>query len=316
MNAVHVPVMLEETLALLEPEQKDSLLIDCTMGEGGHSYGFLSRYPDLKVVGLDRDSGIQKRAKERLEEFSSRTAFYHTWFDDFFSCYPSELKRPDLILFDLGISVYHYELSGRGFTFRDKEPLDMRLDTSCGESAMDIVNGYPKEDLADLIYSFGEERYSRRIAEKIVEERSKFPIKFSNQLAEIIYNSVPGEYRHGRIHPATRTFQALRIKVNSELDRLRRALENAYRVLSPGGKMGVITFHSLEDRIVKNFFKDKCRVCICPENQVRCICGGRPGGVLLNKKVIEAGAQEVKDNPPSRSAKLRGIRKIYDREAV
>lgn len=316
MNAVHVPVMLEETLALLKPEQPEGLLIDCTMGEGGHSYGFLSRYPGLKVVGLDRDEGIQSRAKERLCEFSDRTAFYHTWFDDFFSCYPSELKRPDLILFDLGISVYHYELSGRGFTFREKEPLDMRLDTSCGESAMDIVNEYSKDELADLIYEYGEERYSRRIAESIVAERKKIPVKFSDQLAEIIYNSVPGEYRHGRIHPATRTFQALRIKVNSELDRLKKVLALAYDVLAPGGKMGVITFHSLEDRIVKNFFKEKCRVCICPENQARCTCNRCPGGELINKKVIEAGKEEVSANPPSRSAKLRGIKKIYDREVL
>lgn len=316
MEAVHTSVMLQETLSMLEPENANSFLIDCTMGEGGHSFGFLTKYPNVRVLGLDADVGIQARAKERLASFGNRVSFCHTWFDDFFFSYPHDLVRPDLILFDLGISVYHYQLSGRGFTFREEEPLDMRLDSSSGETAADIVNKTEENDLADLIYKYGEERYSRRIARRICEVRKNSSITTAKQLADIIYDAVPGDYRHGRLHPATRTFQALRISVNGELNRLERVLDSAYKVLAENGKMAVITFHSLEDRIVKNFFREKAKRCICPKEQMICSCGGKAGGELLNHKAIEAKPEEVATNAPSRSARLRGIRKIYDRESV
>ena len=221
-------------------------------------------------------------------------------------------RRPDLILFDLGISVYHYEKIGRGFSFRYDEELDMRLNTAEGESASDVVNTWKEKELADAIYLYSDEKYSRRIARAIVEARTGGKITSSKALAGIIYDCVPGDYRHGRIHPATRTFQALRIVVNSELTRLPKALHRAFNVLNDGGKMGVITFHSLEDKIVKNYFRNLGRKCVCPPQQAVCTCGGTPCAEVLTRKPVEPTDEEVKVNSPSRSAKLRVVRKIRD----
>ena len=292
MEVVHYPVMHREVLENLPIPEGDSLLIDCTTGEGGHTSLFLSSYPSLTVIGIDRDSVIQKKAIERLSGFGGRFHPVNAWFDDYLSEAPSE--SADAILFDLGISMFHYVESERGFSFRSDEPLDMRLDQGHGMSAGDVVNGYSEENLADVIYRYGEERYSRRIARAIVEKRSEAPIEGSAELAEIIRLAVPRDYRYGRIHPATRTFQALRIEVNKELDRIVPALTEAIRVLRKGGRIAVITFHSLEDRKVKWFFKDEAAA----ENaRIR----------ILTKKPIIPSEEEEKENPPSRSAKLRVV---------
>ncbi len=295
MEIVHYPVMHKEVLENLPIPEGDSLMIDCTTGEGGHTSLFLSRYPSLRVMGIDRDSEIQKKAIERLSVFKERFQPVNAWFDDYLENAPSETA--DAILFDLGISMFHYVESDRGFSFRNDEPLDMRLNNSTGLSAADIVNGYSEESLADVIYKYGEERYSRRIARAIAEKREEGAIETSSQLADIIKASVPKEYRYGRIHPATRTFQALRIEVNKELDRITPALENAIRVLKKGGRIAVITFHSLEDRKVKWFFKDEAG----KEN---------PRIRILTKKPIIPSEEEEKENPPSRSAKLRVVERI------
>ena len=223
MEIVHYPVMHREVLEYLPIPEGDSLLIDCTTGEGGHTSLFLGKYPSLSVVGIDRDKEIQKKATERLSGFGGRFRPVNAWFDEYLETAPSE--SADAILFDLGISMFHYVESERGFSFRSDEPLDMRLNPGQGMSAADVVNGYSEENLADVIYRYGEERYSRRIARAIVEKRSVAPIKSSSELAEVIRGSVPREYRYGRIHPATRTFQALRIEVNSELDRIKTGEE-------------------------------------------------------------------------------------------
>jgi 16S rRNA (cytosine1402-N4)-methyltransferase len=236
--------------------------------------------------------------------------FHLGWFNDFYANYPDNLPKPNLILFDLGISVFHYERSGRGFSFRYDEELDMRLNDSEGKSASDIVNTMREDELANLIFNYSEERYSRRIARAIVENRQLAPITNSKVLAQIIYDCVPAGYRHGGIHPATKTFQALRIAVNAELNRLPEALNSAFDVLEVGGKMGVITFHSLEDRIVKNTFRNWAKVCSCPPEQPICTCGGSPKVELLTRKPIGPTEEEVKENSPSRSAKLRVIRKL------
>lgn len=316
MVPVHVPVLLSECLNELsptgEPFEKNAFMIDSTLGEGGHSEAFLRRYPSLAICGVDADKTIQSRAKERLSVFGSRMRFFNGWFNAFYRDYPADLPKPNLILFDLGISVFHYELSGRGFSFRNNEPLDMRIDTSKAESAADIVNNYGETQLADLIYLYGEEKFSRKIARSIVEKRESSKIESSRALAEIIYDCVPEKYRHGPIHPATRTFQALRIAVNNELGHLPRALFDAFNVLEEGGKMGVITFHSLEDRIVKNFFRNLGRECVCPPNAPKCICGGRPCAEILTRKPLGPSEEEVRKNSPSRSAKLRVVRKIRD----
>ena len=295
MEIVHYPVMHREVLENLPIPEGESLLVDCTTGEGGHTSLFLEKYPFLSVIGIDRDKVIQKKATERLSGFGGRFRPVNAWFDEYLREAPSE--SADAILFDLGISMFHYVESERGFSFRSDEPLDMRLNPEAGMSAADIVNGYSEENLADIIYRYGEERYSRRIARAIVEKRSVAAIESSSELADIIRGSVPREYRYGRIHPATRTFQALRIEVNKELDRITPALEDAIRVLKKGGRIGVITFHSLEDRKVKWFFKDEA--------------GREDARVkILTKKPIVPSSEEEEENPPSRSAKLRVVEKV------
>lgn len=314
MEIIHTSVLLNETLEWLSPENEsfadNAFMVDSTLGEGGHSFAFLNRYKNLQIIGLDADQKIQARAKERLSCFGNRMNFHLGWFNDFYANYPDNLPKPNLILFDLGISVFHYERSGRGFSFRYDEELDMRLNDSEGKSASDIVNTMREDELANLIFNYSEERYSRRIARAIVENRQLAPITNSKTLAQIIYDCVPAPYRHGGIHPATKTFQALRIAVNAELNRLPEALNSAFDVLQVGGKMGVITFHSLEDRIVKNTFRNWAKVCSCPPEQPICTCGGSPKVELLTRKPIGPTEEEVKENSPSRSAKLRVIRKL------
>ena len=316
VEIVHTPVLLNECLEYLSPVgetfEKNAFMIDSTLGEGGHSNAFLSKFPNLHILGLDRDKDIQSRARERLSVYGDRMDFFNGWFNDFYKNYPADKEKPDIILFDLGISVYHYEKSGRGFSFRYDEPLDMRLNAESGESAADICNNMREEELANLIYLYSDEKYSRRIARAICEERKSQKIESSKQLADIIYNAVPGNYRHGAIHPATRTFQALRIAVNSELRRLPEALHAAFNDLKVGGKMGVITFHSLEDRIVKNYFRNLGKKCVCPPEQAQCTCGGTPCAEILTRKPVEPSSEEVKTNSPSRSAKLRVVRKLRD----
>ena len=316
MEIVHTPVLFNECLEYLSPVgetfEKNAFMIDSTLGEGGHSNAFLSKFPNLHILGLDRDKDIQLRARERLSVYGGRMEFFNGWFNDFYKNYPADKEKPDIILFDLGISVYHYEKSGRGFSFRYDEPLDMRLNAESGESAADICNNMREEELANLIYLYSDEKYSRRIARAICEERKSQKIESSKQLADIIYNAVPGNYRHGAIHPATRTFQALRIAVNSELRRLPEALHAAFNDLKVGGKMGVITFHSLEDRIVKNYFRNLGKKCVCPPEQAQCTCGGTPCAEILTRKPVEPSSEEIKTNSPSRSAKLRVVRKLRD----
>jgi len=316
LEIVHTPVLLNECLEYLSPVgekfENHALMIDSTLGEGGHSFNFLTKFPKLEIIGLDADCHIQAKAKERLAPFGDRMHFYNGWFNNFYANYPEEYRKPDVILFDLGISVFHYEKSERGFSFRYDEKLDMRLNDSEGESAADLVNNLPEEKLADLIYLYGEEKLSRRIAHAIVEARKGGAIESSKALAEIIWNAVPANYRYGQIHPATRTFQALRIAVNSELKRLPKALFDAFNDLNVGGKMGVITFHSLEDRIVKNFFRNLGKQCVCPPEVAICRCGGKQCAEILTRKPVCPTEEEIKTNSPSRSAKLRVVRKLQD----
>lgn len=279
---------------------------------------FLTRFPEMRVIGIDADAVIQMVAKERLKPFGDRVSFENTWFNEFFENFESYgYERPDRILLDLGISVFHYEKSGRGFTFQKNEPLDMRLNPESPLSAADIVNSYEEGVLADLIYEYSDEKLSRKIARKICEERAKKPIETTEELAYIVRGCYPPGKRHGKTHPATRTFQALRIAVNSELDRLDKVLEDALGILKPGGIFGIITFHSLEDRAVKRFFQDRAKKCICPESYPLCQCGGKPEVKRLTKKPVAPTEEEVKINPPSRSAKLRVVQKLTEaREAL
>ncbi|MCL2208647.1 MAG: 16S rRNA (cytosine(1402)-N(4))-methyltransferase RsmH [Treponema sp.] len=314
MEYIHIPVLPEESLKLLFPRSDNDLMIDANTGEGGHSFNFLSRFPRLKMVCIDADSSVLAIAEKRLEPFTERVHFYSGWSHDFFAEYPSELKRPDTILFDLGVSLYHYRESGRGFSFEKDEYLDMRIDKEAGITAADLIAKLPEKELADLIYNNAGERYSRRIASRIVNERNKSTITTTSALAALVERAVPASYRHRPIHPATRTFQALRIAVNGELSKLSALLEGALRVLEPGGRLGVISFHSLEDRIVKNFFRTSNKNCTCPQHAPICRCEGRRSVNLLTKKGIAPCKEEIERNPSSRSARLRVAEKVLDED--
>jgi len=310
MDYIHSSVMPQEVLQYLGLAERGGIVVDATLGEGGHSELFLQSNPHIRIIGLDADPVILERARTRLAPFDSRVTLHHVWFDEFFARY-EQAERPDRILFDLGISMFHYRLSGRGFTFQGEEPLDMRLGGGADVTARDILASYSETELADLIYQFGEERYSRRIARRIVEMRKERPLTTVGELAEVVSRAVPPAYRHGRIHPATRTFQALRIAVNDELGRLRRALAGAYRVLAPGGRMGVISFHSLEDRIVKYFFREKKNLSISQaEAPITRVGEESAGARILTKKPLVPTEEEARANPASRSAKFRVCEKI------
>jgi 16S rRNA (cytosine1402-N4)-methyltransferase len=293
-------------------------MIDATMGEGGLSYAMLSRYPDLSIVGVDADPEIQAVAREHLAQFGSRAQFVTGWSQDFFAAYPANLRRPHTIIADLGISARHYKKSGRGFSFSADEPLDMRLDTSSGFSAAELLTRMSEGDIADILYKNAGERYSRRIARAIVRERQtagSAAVATAGALSRLIQRAVPAAYRHGPLHPATRTFMALRIEVNRELARLPELLEGALDVLPPGGRLGVISFHSAEDRIVKEFFREKSKNCTCPPQVPVCVCGGQRKVTVLTRKGITAGEAEVRRNPPSRSARLRVAEKTKEYDA-
>ncbi|MDR0641953.1 MAG: 16S rRNA (cytosine(1402)-N(4))-methyltransferase RsmH [Treponema sp.] len=312
MEALHTPVMLEEVISCLAPRKGGELMIDATLGEGGHAYAFLSRFQDLNIIGIDADPAIQNIAKERLREFGERIRFYTGWAQDFFASYPEELKRPDTIFIDLGISRYHYEKSGRGFSFRKDEALDMRLNGESRQTAADLINRLGERELADLFYQNAEERYSRRIARAIVEGRKRGAIRSSRALAELVEAAVPPSYRRGPVHPATKVFQSLRIAVNSELSRLNELLEGALGALEPGGRLGIISFHSLEDRIVKHFFRQRNRDCnSSPEAPIGRYGESRVVRILLPKG-ITPGKAEIRGNGASRSARLRAAEKIRD----
>jgi 16S rRNA (cytosine1402-N4)-methyltransferase len=306
---VHVPVLLEAVLELLAPPAGEACLVDATLGEGGHTEAFLSRFPRLRVVGVDKDGEILRRAEARLAPFGGRVRLVQSGFADFFERGLGEL-RPERILMDLGVSMFHFEQSGRGFSFRSDEPLDMRLNPGEGRTAAELLQEAEEGELARLLEDFGEEPRSRRIAAAIVRHRERQgPVASSGQLARIVAAAAGPEGRHGRTHPATRTFQALRIAVNDELGELARALPAALRGLSDGGRMGVIAFHSLEDRIAKRFFRERARACTCPPEWPICQCGGKSQLALLTRKPVSATEEERRANPASRSAKLRVVEK-------
>ena len=302
--SVHEPVMLQEVLALLVPPSGEALMIDATLGEGGHSEAFLLRYPDLAVIGVDADPAILEHARRRLAVFANRVQLVNSWYAAFLTDYVDK-RRVDLILMDLGISRFHYEASDRGFSFDRDESLDMRLNSELTQTAADLVNSLGQPELADILFRFGEEKFARLIASRIVRQRQKAPITSSLRLASVVVSAIPREYQGRRIHPATRTFQALRIAVNRELEQLQEGLAKALEVLGPGGRIGVITFHSLEDRIVKRFFRNKSRQCTCPPEWPICQCGGKAELRLVTLKPVTASWEEVSRNPASRSAKLR-----------
>jgi 16S rRNA (cytosine1402-N4)-methyltransferase len=291
-------------------------MVDATLGEGGHSFAFLSRFPGLRILGIDADREIQQAARERLAVFGDRISFYTGWSQDFFADLEAQGgERPDMILIDLGVSHFHYVRGGRGFSFQRDEELDMRIDPERGESAGALLKRLPERELADLLYNYGGERFSRRIARLIVEERRRSPVRSSLALAELVSRAVPAAYRRGPVHPATRTFLALRIAANRELERLPALLEAAMSALKPGGRLAVISFHSGEDRLVKHYFRERCgpsrRTGDAPIH-------GEGAEVfrLLTPRAVGPQAEEAERNPPSRSAKLRAVEKLSEEDGA
>jgi 16S rRNA (cytosine1402-N4)-methyltransferase len=303
----HVPVLLEEAVAALLPRPGGRYL-DATFGGGGHARAFLeASAPDGLVLGLDADPEAISRAETLAaqDDFRQRLRLVHANFADLADIARQEGFAPvDGVLMDLGLSSFQIDAAARGFAFRLEGPLDMRFDPTTGRRAADLVNELPEEELANLIFSYGEEPRSRRIARAIVRERSVAPIETTRRLAEVVIGAIGGR-RGADTHPATRTFQALRIATNQELDALRNALAGAVDVLAPGGRLAVISFHSLEDRIVKTFVQHESARCICPPEQPVCTCHHRPRLRKIGGRPIRPGAAEVAANPRSRSAILR-----------
>ncbi|TKB52349.1 MAG: 16S rRNA (cytosine(1402)-N(4))-methyltransferase RsmH [Nitrospira sp.] len=298
MDDRHSPVMPSEVLYWLLGDGR-KIFLDCTVGYSGHAEKLLEGSgPDGRLVGLDRDRSAIEASRQRLLRFGARAILIHGHFMEL-KQHLSEhgLSQVDGIIFDLGVSSPQLDEPARGFSFQQDGPLDMRMDQSIGGTAADLINRWPEAQLADAIFQFGEERFSRRIARAIVRARERHPLGTTKELVSVIEGAVPANYRHGRLHCATRTFQALRISVNQELDCLESALRDAVDVLSPGGRLCVISFHSLEDRIVKHTF----RALSGKEN---------PALIVLTKKPQVSTREESDRNPRSRSAKLRAIQRV------
>jgi 16S rRNA (cytosine1402-N4)-methyltransferase len=298
MDDRHSPVMSSEVLYWLLGDGR-KIFLDCTVGYSGHAEKLLEGSgPDGRLVGLDRDRSAIEASRQRLAQFGARAILIHGHFMEL-KQHLSEhgLSQVDGIIFDLGVSSPQLDEPARGFSFQHDGPLDMRMDQSISGTAADLINRWPEAQLADAIFQFGEERFSRRIARAIVRARERRPLGTTKELVSVIEGAVPANYRHGRLHCATRTFQALRISVNQELDCLEPALRDAVDVLSPGGRLCVISFHSLEDRIVKHTF--------------RALSGKEdPALIVLTKKPQISTSEESDRNPRSRSAKLRAVQRV------
>lgn len=306
MEFKHIPVLLDEVLDGLDIKP-DGIYIDGTVGGAGHSSEIAKRLTTGRIIGIDRDPDAVKTASERLAPYNATVVRGN--YDEIKSiCRELDISGADGILMDLGVSSYQLDEAERGFSYHNDAPLDMRMSKE-GLSARDIVNEYSQKELSDIIFRYGEEKFAGRIAANIVREREKAPIETTLQLAEIVKDSVPAAKRREK-NPCKKTFQAIRIAVNSEFEHLETALEDAFDMLNVGGRLCVITFHSLEDRIVKRHFAEFCKGCTCPPDFPVCICGKTPRGKLILRKPVEASEKELSENARARSAKLRVVEKI------
>jgi len=308
---VHISVMPDEVLRYLAP-RPGGIYVDGTLGGAGHARQILeASSPDGILVGFDRDPAALKVATERLAEFGGRVRLVNRNFAELAgSLAEMGITGIDGLLLDLGVSSHQLDTAERGFSFQQDAPLDMRMDTTAGETAADLVNGLPERELERIIREYGEERWARRIAKFIVTARAAAPIETTLQLVDVIKGAVPRGAWDERLHPATRTFQGLRIAVNEELSSLEKGLAGAVRLLKKGGRAVFISFHSLEDRIVKTSFRAFAHGCTCPKSIPRCVCGKVPQLKVITGKPIMAGDAEVTMNPRSRSARLRAAEKI------
>ena len=311
MPANHVPVLAPELVALLDP-QPGELAIDCTFGAGGHARQVADRIgPTGRLYCIDRDPGAGERFAELEQrgELACEASFERGDFADVLERLAADGVRPDLVYMDLGVSSAQIDTAERGFSYSYDAPLDMRMDPEQPLSALELVNEWPAERLASVLRELGEERYARQIAAGIVRRR---PLETTGELVEAIRAAVPPAYRFGRGHPAKRSFQALRIAVNGELESLDRALPVAWSMLAEDGRFAAISFHSLEDRRVKRHLAALAQGCVCPPELPVCVCGHEPEAELLARRAVKPAEPEAERNPRSRSARLRAARKLHD----
>ena len=307
----HVSVLLRECIEALNIKP-DGIYVDCTEGGGGHSLEIVKRLTaGGRLIAIDRDEDALRAAGERLGDYADRVTFVHSNYAMLQSVLADlGIPKADGVLADLGVSSYQLDTAERGFSYMQDAPLDMRMDREQPLSARDVVNTYSEEELRRILYDYGEEKFARNIAANIVKQRSERPIETTLELAELVKGSMPKAAREGGHHPAKRTFQAIRIEVNAELSSIPPALDAAVHALNPGGRVAVITFHSLEDRLVKQKFAALSSGCTCPREFPVCVCGKKPVVRVITKKPVTAGEDELEVNPRSRSAKLRVAEKI------
>ncbi|NIZ39971.1 16S rRNA (cytosine(1402)-N(4))-methyltransferase RsmH [Entomospira entomophila] len=305
----HYSVLKQESIHWLEPNES-GLWVDGTLGEAGHAVAALSAYPNIRLVGLDADKDMLQRAQHNLSPYAGRYQLKNQFFDDYFHDSLTKENPSIAILLDLGISMFHYKCAQRGFSYDDENSLDMRLNPDAPDSisAQQLLATASESELSQLFWLYAEERHSRKIAKMIVEQRKHHTITSAKMLSDQIKAIIPTPKGH-YLHPAAKVFQALRIAVNKELERLERVLPASFDNLKVGGKLGVITFHSLEDRIVKHYFKTLANPCQCPSSQLICTCQGAIAKILTPKGIL-ATDEETKVNPASRSARLRVIQKL------
>ena len=306
----HKPVLFDACMDALQI-RPDGVYVDGTAGGGGHSSGIAQRLTSGRLLAIDRDADAVKAARARLSSFGERVRVVRANFSELADvCREEGVDAIDGLLLDLGVSSYQLDNAERGFSYQADAPLDMRMDERCTRSAYDVVNTYPEERLRQILYDYGEERYAPRIAQRIVRERQAEPIRTTGQLAALIKAAIPAAAREGGHHPAKRSFQAIRIEVNGELDVIEPTIRTAAQLLRPGGRIAIITFHSLEDRIVKQAFASLASGCTCPKNFPVCVCGKKPVLRIVSRKPIVADEKELEENPRARSAKLRIAEKL------
>ncbi len=301
----HKSVLLNEVIENLKIKPS-GIYVDGTLGGGGHSYEIAAKLTTGRLIGIDQDEAAINAAKQRLSSYSSKVTIVRSNYCDMKHVLKTyDILRVDGILLDLGVSSYQLDTPERGFSYRENAPLDMRMDTRNDRTAGDIVNGYSEMELYRIIRDYGEDKFAKNIAKHIVRMRNEKPLETTFELNEAVKAAIPAKLREGTGHPSKRTFQAIRIELNRELEVLKETLQDMIELLNPGGRLCIITFHSLEDRIVKSCFKTNENPCTCPPNFPVCVCGKKPKGIVISRKPILPSEDELEYNKRSKSAKLR-----------